>query len=495
MFSRSAVGLVLVALLAAACEKVPLLAPSASTITVSAPTRSLPPGGSTEITAVVVESGGTPVQNGTLVQFSATLGRVEPAEVETQGGVARTTFIAGSASGTAQIRAISGGAGGGEGTTPTNLVEIQIGAAAANAVAVSASPSRVPSSGGTVTIIASAVDASGNRLVGVPITFSSTQGSLSSSTATTDASGEARVSLTTNREATVTARVAGGTMFATTTVTVGTAGTVQLVVGSSAVAGSPTTLTINPMAGTAPRVVVNWGDGSIEDLGIVAATRTATHTYQSSGVYTISATATSDGESFTTSAPVTVSSAGVVLEAVTPANPTAGSPMTVRVTPTAGTAPRVVITWGDGTTTDLGVLSGSRVVAHTYESAGSYVISARATAGSETTETSLAVTVSNRPALSVNVSAGAGPHERCEPVTFTATVTPSTETVNAYEWRITNASGGDEQTFTTTGNQLTRIFSTTGTRDVTVTAVTPDGRRGTGQTQVLIVAETTPTSC
>ena len=495
MFSRSAVGLVLVALLAAACEKVPLLAPSASTITVSAPTRSLPPGGSTEITAVVVESGGTPVHNGTLVQFSATLGRLEPAEAETQGGVARTTFIAGDASGTAQIRAISGGAGGGDGATPTNLVEIQIGAAAATAVAVSASPSRVPSSGGTVTIVASAVDASGNRLVGVPITFSSTQGSLSSSTATTDASGEARVSLTTNRDATVTARA--GSQTGTTSVTVGTAGTVSLSVApANPIAGSPVTLTISPAAGTSPRVVVNWGDGSIEDLGIVAAQRTATHTYQSSGNYTVAATATFDGESFNVSVPVSVGSASVTLSAPTPANPTVGTPVTVTVAPAVqGSSARVVIEWGDGERNDLGLISSARSVAHTYNSAGSFVITARATAGSETTETSTAVTVTARPTLGVNVSPGAGPHRRCQPVTFTATVTPSTESVSAYEWRITNASGGDEGTFTTTGNQLTRVFSSTGTRNVTVTAVTPDGRRGTGQAQVIVEAETTPTSC
>src|SRR5918995_830004 len=78
----------LAALLTSACEKVPLLAPSESNITLSASTSTLAIGGSTEVTAFVLESGGTPVQNGTLVRFSATLGRVEPAEVETRGGAA-----------------------------------------------------------------------------------------------------------------------------------------------------------------------------------------------------------------------------------------------------------------------------------------------------------------------------------------------------------------------------------------------------------------------
>src|SRR5688572_28326859 len=128
MLSRFSIAVVvLVAAAATACEKVPLLAPTASTISISAQSRSLAPGGTTEITAAVVESGGTPVQNGTLVRFSASLGRVDPAEVETRGGIATTTFIAGATSGTAQVRATSGAASGGDGTTAANLVEIAIG--------------------------------------------------------------------------------------------------------------------------------------------------------------------------------------------------------------------------------------------------------------------------------------------------------------------------------------------------------------------------------
>src|SRR5918996_865286 len=154
MFSRSIAGYVFVAAAAmmfAACEKVPLLAPTGSTIAVSAASRAVPPGGSTEISAFVVEAGGTPVHNGTWVRFSASLGRVEPADVETRGGIATTTFIAGNASGTARVTATSGGGTGGNGDSATNVVEILVGGAAANAVSVVAVPSRVPASGGTVT--------------------------------------------------------------------------------------------------------------------------------------------------------------------------------------------------------------------------------------------------------------------------------------------------------------------------------------------------------
>ena len=105
MLRRSSLGLaLLVALVAVACDKVPLLAPTQSTISIAATTATLPPGGRTSITATVIESGGTPVHDGTLVRFSASLGRVEPAEVETRGGSATTTFVAGDASGSARIR-------------------------------------------------------------------------------------------------------------------------------------------------------------------------------------------------------------------------------------------------------------------------------------------------------------------------------------------------------------------------------------------------------
>lgn len=63
-------GLVLLALLATACDKVPLFAPSRSTITLTAGQRILSFNGSVKITAVVIAPSGTPVQNGTAVRFT-----------------------------------------------------------------------------------------------------------------------------------------------------------------------------------------------------------------------------------------------------------------------------------------------------------------------------------------------------------------------------------------------------------------------------------------
>ena len=54
--------------------------------------------------------------------------------------------------------------------------------------------------------------------------------------------------------------------------------------------------------------------------------------------------------------------AAVTLSAPSPASPLTGSPVTLTVTPAAGTSPRVVMDWGDGTTTDLGVVTAAVVL-------------------------------------------------------------------------------------------------------------------------------------
>ena len=113
--SLAAALLVMTTVVVGGCDKVPLLAPTSSTITVSAPAQVLASGGSAEITAYVLEQSGTPVQNGTTVRFSSTLGRVEPVEAQTTNGLATTMFFADGSSGVAEIRATSGAAGGGAG--------------------------------------------------------------------------------------------------------------------------------------------------------------------------------------------------------------------------------------------------------------------------------------------------------------------------------------------------------------------------------------------
>jgi hypothetical protein len=112
------------AVIVTACDSAPLVAPIASTISVFSSVRTLTPGGSAEITAIVIEEAGTPVHDGTVVTFTASLGTVNPVEAETRDGVAVTTFTAGSMVGTAQIAATSGGAL--TGPEAPNVIDITI---------------------------------------------------------------------------------------------------------------------------------------------------------------------------------------------------------------------------------------------------------------------------------------------------------------------------------------------------------------------------------
>src|SRR5262245_43715711 len=201
-----------VALAALSCEKVPLLAPTGSTITLTTATASLGFNGSAEIIAQVIEAAGTPPHSGTHITFSTSLGIMDPAEVQTDvNGRATTQFKAGTSSGIATITASSGGSA----VAATNTVKIAVGSAAVSAVIASASPALVSARGGNSTISAKVTDAGGNALADIPVTFTTDQGALSASVSNTNSSGIATSVLTTNRTAKVT--VSAGVATTTTT--------------------------------------------------------------------------------------------------------------------------------------------------------------------------------------------------------------------------------------------------------------------------------------
>jgi len=184
------------------CDKVPLLAPSGSAITLTTPVTALPINGSADIVAQVIEPAGTPPQRGTLVSFTTTLGSIQPGQAETDAsGIVRVKFQAGTASGTALITAISGGVA----TSSQTPLRILIGTAAVGSVRVSANPTLLPAIGGTSVITAQALDVNGNPLSAAPVTFSTTAGLIDQSFGTTDQNGLASTTLRTATNATVTA--------------------------------------------------------------------------------------------------------------------------------------------------------------------------------------------------------------------------------------------------------------------------------------------------
>jgi hypothetical protein len=324
---RLAFGAILaasVALGVAACDKMPLVAPSGTVINLYANSTVLPVEGSIEITAIAIMGGaatttttpttgttptaapatasqGTPVHNGTVISFTTTLGRIEPQEAATHNGQVTVKLVGGGSSGVATVRAFSGGAS-------SNELKVNVGAAAAGRLDLVANPTTLPSSGGVSNLVARVFDTNGNPLASVPVSFSveTGGGTFTNSTVVTDSSGNAATSFSTNRETTVVATAgigaSGGTggtstpLTAKVTIRVNTASTLTISSTTTApVQNQPVNFTITPGGGASTgtnvirNVVVDFGDGARFTLGNVSGATTVSHVYANSGTFQVTA--------------------------------------------------------------------------------------------------------------------------------------------------------------------------------------------------------------
>lgn len=277
----------------ASCEKVPLVAPAGTVITLVSATNVLPINGSTDLVAVLIENGttgtgtgtgattassGTAVHNGTVVSFTTSLGKIEPAEARTNNGRVTVKLTADGRSGRATITAFSGSA--------KQTLEVVIGAAAAERVALTASPTLLGANGGTSTISARVEDVNGNPLFGVPVVFTTTAGTLSSSSGLTNDAGVATTQLSTTAAATVTASAGGKTGTAAITLKARSGVTVSAPTG--VFVGAPATFQITVAAGSDfSNVSIQYGDGRSDDLGALSASTTKSYTYDDADTYTV----------------------------------------------------------------------------------------------------------------------------------------------------------------------------------------------------------------
>ncbi len=480
-----AVALIVAVGTAASCDKVALVAPTDAVISISTNRTVLPLNGTAEIRASIVELSGTSVHNGTLVTFTTNLGRLEPEQARTTNGQAVATLHAGTESGTATVRAFSGGA---QSVGDTGL-SVTIGAAAADAMTVTATPAELPSTGGSSTISAAVIDSSGNRLVGVRVAFTTTGGSLSPFESVTDAAGVATTTLTTTVAATVTATLRGGAtpIAGMVNVAIRTAPTITIVAPVGATAGSAATFTVSTTVapGSAPITAVDivFGDGSgAVSLGNLTGTTSVTHVYLSAGTYTAVVTLTdSGGERVTTSAVVRVVPA-VPLNVNISASPTTGTVdevVTFNATVTGSSVPIEGFDWtfGDG----IEATTSGTSVNHVYTTAGTRTVTVTATTvegvSGSTQLTLIVVPLQIEITLNIsplNPSSGAT-------VLFTATVTPATVVITRYDWDF-----GDTTTLSTSGRSTSHAYvAPTGTSfTATVTAVAFDGT--TTQTQGVV---------
>lgn len=387
----------LVALGGAACSSVPLTSPTGSTITMTSDRSVLPLNGQATLRAVVIEESGTPVQNGTVVTFTSTLGTVDPVEVKTVNGVATATFNAGSVSGKTSINAFSGGA------KTSAATEITIGSAAAKSIALSATPSSVSQSGGTVTVAALVMDESGNPLPGVNVTFSADTGQLTPASALSDSTGVARTQLTTTQTSKVTATAGAATKDVT--VTASAAPALQIdVTPASPVEGTPAAINITATSGptATPRQIqsltVDFGDGARDTRSNVTGAAAFTHVYSHAGGYTITATAVDvAGNTGVASKAVTVTPATLPTVTVTaspnpiPAADNGLATLSVTASSTGAPLRNVTIRLGTGEVLYSGTGNGS--VAFRFTRPGSHTVIGSATDANGNTGTTSIVVV------------------------------------------------------------------------------------------------------
>ena len=415
--SRRLVTLVMLgAVWSTACQKVPLLAPSGSTIVLTASNNAVAANGSVSLIAQVLEPAGTPPHPGTHVTFTTTLGAIEPADATTDiNGQARVTFKANGSNGTATITASSGGA-----TTGANgAVKIAVGTAATGRITLTANPTTISANGGSATVTANVVDLNGNALIGVPVSFATSAGVLSGSLINTDGTGNAQTTLSTSVEATVTATVGAGTGTGTGTGT-GNGGT---------------------------------GTGTGTGTGSTSGQTTATVTVRVNPLPTVSISA--QGTTFQAGTPIifTIS-----------AQPGTNSTAQIR---------EVVVNFDDGTVRNLGAVSGtSLTVQHQYDEGDTYTVTVRVTdtLGTVVSAATVIVVTAQAP-LNVTISKTSQPSGGNTNYTLTATVTPPSIVVANYRWTrdggILLQNGGSNQLLLTfpTGEQhvvSVEVTTTTG---------------------------------
>jgi Bacterial Ig-like domain (group 1)/PKD domain len=380
--SRALFALVAVALSATACDKVPLTAPSESIITLFATATSVSSTGSTDIVATVIESSGTPVQNGTVVSFTTTLGRIEPSEARTRNGKVTVKFTADGRSGVALVTAFSGGATGGGTDEEPQLaqLELAVGSAAAATVTLRAQPGTLPPGGGSTEIVALVRDEAGNPVSGATVGFSTTAGNLSSGSALTDANGEARTILAASRDATVTATV-GAADPVEIDISVDDALGLDVDVSANPTAGATTTfsivVTVPPGANPASRVEIDFGDGESRSLNVpsTGGTTTVAHIYDEDGTYTVRVRVIDTaGRTQSQDLVIAVQPGLAVTLTASDTTPATGQSVTFTAIVSGGIATNYEWTFGDGSGDTTGI-GGSTT--HMYNLAGPKTVKVR----------------------------------------------------------------------------------------------------------------------
>lgn len=325
----SSLLLLLSLLPALGCDKASPVAPGGTILSVSASPARIPLRGESTVTIIGRKPDGNPLNDGTEVRLTASLGSIEPVVTVDRNGVATATFRSDGRLGTARITAATGGStgstggtggtGGGTGSssssgTLTATVEVQVGEAA-KSITLQPTPTTLPADLKPVTLLAIVRDSLGQPLPNQGVNFTTEIGTLSSrgSIIQTNARGEARDTLTVTQadlannptSITITAQSAGadgGLITATAEVRVVS----DRPVASFAFERGATDLQVSfTDTSTGPdNLTYSWNFGDTTSSN----EQNPRHNYASAGTYTVQLTVTdaNSGQSDTASARVTV---------------------------------------------------------------------------------------------------------------------------------------------------------------------------------------------
>ncbi|HEV8578518.1 MAG TPA: PKD domain-containing protein [Thermoanaerobaculia bacterium] len=173
------------------CDKATPVAPSGSTLTISAnPAKIETATGTSTIRVTALKPNGTPVNPGTEIRFATDLGTIDEVATTDSSGVARATLRGDGRIGTAKVSATTGG------VAMAATIEVEVGTSA-KTIVLQPTPTSLPDTGGRVTLLAIVRDSRGQALAGQGVNFTTDVGQLGSrgSIVTTNAAGEARDTL------------------------------------------------------------------------------------------------------------------------------------------------------------------------------------------------------------------------------------------------------------------------------------------------------------
>jgi hypothetical protein len=287
----------------AACDSASPVAPPGTVLTVSANPTRISSDGQSQVRVTAFRPNGTPVNEGTVILLSTTVGTIPGSVVTDRTGEALALLRGNGDFGLATVTASLGGA-------ESQTVEIQVGLAAGS-ITLQATPASVAETGGRVDLIATVRDDQGRALAGATVNFSTDVGRLDSAggLVITDSGGAARDVLRVNTADIdpiqgdtfqIEAEVGTGTgtlLSDSTTVTIQRLPRADFTFGTN----NLTVVFTDTTTGRPTRWQWDFGDGNTSTL------QNPTHAYSSPGTFVVTLIASNSQGSDTISKFVSVS--------------------------------------------------------------------------------------------------------------------------------------------------------------------------------------------